>query len=335
MARPDRKLLQTALAIREKLESQTLSTTVQLDDSLWNSCRKLHRQLRRAKHHGWTLAAQRLQRDLASRLREFDNELRNVISSLQPTRRAPKASLSDIVCDLIALEEEGGGLEYDLAAKTVSLTTDVIVLEGIYLGEFQIVLNWSNLVHGHPYNYSVIALDPHPAASNEGVTHPHVQDEGVCEGEGRQAIRASLAQGRVYDFFSVVANLLQTYNSESPYVALSEWDGIPCSDCGSLQASEDYWSCEQCGTSLCCECYVRCSDCDLCFCASCIDHCGGCDEPRCERCLQACEVCHENRCESCLQPQERCRNCHEQPTEQPAVTSPSASDARRDAHVVV
>ena len=38
--------------------------------------------------------------------------------------------------------------------------------------------------------YRVIALDPHPATKSESITHPHVQDERLCEGEGHAAIAA-------------------------------------------------------------------------------------------------------------------------------------------------
>ena len=39
-------------------------------------------------------------------------------------------------------------------------------------------------------------LDANPADANHSVTHPHVQDEAVCEGEGRQPVRRALEQGR-------------------------------------------------------------------------------------------------------------------------------------------
>ena len=63
----------------------------------------------------------------------------------------------------------------------------------------------------------MIALDPHPAALNDAVTHPHVSDERLCTGDAGAAIQAALAAGRVFDFFTLVRSVLVTYNPESPY----------------------------------------------------------------------------------------------------------------------
>ena len=49
-------------------------------------------------------------------------------------------------------------------------------------------------------------------------------DERLCEGDGRSAIRQALAQGRLLDFFMLVAGGLRTYNAESPFVALEIWE---------------------------------------------------------------------------------------------------------------
>jgi hypothetical protein len=85
----------------------------------------------------------------------------------------------------------------------------------------------------------VIAKDPPPCESRENVTHPHVMDETLCEGHGRHAIRQAIAQGRLLDFFTLVANGLRTYNEESPFVALELWYGAACSDCGAVVDDED------------------------------------------------------------------------------------------------
>ncbi len=61
---------------------------------------------------------------------------------------------------------------------------------------------------------------------------PHVSDETLCEGDGRRAIHAALAAGRLYDFFTIVDRLLNTYASGRAYVDLDNWFGTPCHDCG-------------------------------------------------------------------------------------------------------
>ena len=57
----------------------------------------------------------------------------------------------------------------------------------------------------------MIALDPSPAASNSETTHPHVQTNQLCEGDGRSAIRHAMREGRLLDFFVLVRQILQTY----------------------------------------------------------------------------------------------------------------------------
>ena len=87
---------------------------------------------------------------------------------------------------------------------------------------------------------------PIPLRSNEDVTHPHVSDEAVCEGDGRVPIRKALEQGRLLDFFVIVRNLLQTYNSGSPFVSLDDWEGIRCADCGASAGEDERWTCVKC-----------------------------------------------------------------------------------------
>jgi len=145
----------------------------------------------------------------------------------------PIATAEDIYRDILALHDEFEDVSWERRQQTLGARTEPIELEGVHLGEFGIRLDWGNLVNGHPENYCVVALDPHPASSNESVTHPHVQDKDVCEGDGRIPIRTALEQGRLMDFFLVVRNLLRTYNSGSPFVSLDEWYGANCSDCGS------------------------------------------------------------------------------------------------------
>ena len=99
------------------------------------------------------------------------------------------ASQGDIYQDLLALEEEFPEVQIDLAEAQISVTTEPLILEGIHLGPFQIRLDWQQLKATHPYR--VVALEANPAASNEEITHPHVNGQLVCEGDGRVAIAAA------------------------------------------------------------------------------------------------------------------------------------------------
>ncbi len=64
--------------------------------------------------------------------------------------------------------------------------------------------------------YRVIALDPHPAAGNEMVTHPHVSDEHVCLGDATIAVKQALATGRVCDACHLIP--LQARKAISEYL---------------------------------------------------------------------------------------------------------------------
>jgi hypothetical protein len=246
----------------------------------------------------------------------LQGELIAIDRSLEPQHyESHQVAVGDIHADLVALHEEFDDVSFDRRGKSLSVTTESIELDDVYLGRFEIRLEWSDLAAGHPHNYRVIAVDANPAATNEGVTHPHVQDEAVCEGEGRQMIRSALEQGRLLDFFVIIATLLRTYNSGSPYVALSDWGGAECADCGGTMSDDGRWTCEKCETTVCGGCYQNCSDCDGIYCDECTTSCDGCDETRCRSCVAVCSVCHDEFCEACLNDDERCYNCHEKENE--------------------
>ena len=201
-------------------------------------------------------------------------------------------------------------VECDTRLREIRVTTEPIVLEGIYLGPFQIYLDVGRLGHSSPYR--VVALDPQPAACNESVTHPHVQDETLCEGEGRTAIGAALDSGRIGDFFLIVSQLLATYAQGDAYVEMRDWEGRPCCECGSLAHEEDRFDCDQCGDVLCGDRTVMCLDCDAPFCSHCLQSCAVCQDSFCISCLSRCAVCSQRACSSCIR-DHLCDHCqHEE-----------------------
>ena len=106
--------------------------------------------------------------------------------------------------------------------------------------------------------FLIEALDPHPATESEGVTHPHVRDEMLCTGEASSSISAALEAGRIADFFLIVRSVLTTYNPESPYVSLDNWNGEPCVDCGYYLNDDNRYFCEECEEHFCDECMSGC-----------------------------------------------------------------------------
>ena len=237
-----------------------------------------------------------------------------VVKQLRQVPEQPSfASILDIYRDILALHAEFDDVSWDLRAKTLSVTTTDIVLEGVYLGAFEIRLVFGSLTRSNAYE--VIAVDPHPAASDESVTHPHVQDNEPCEGEAGLPIEQALKDGRIAYFYLIVLNLLNTYNSGSPHVALKNWEGVACRDCGANVSEDERFSCEHCGDVLCDGCFVSCPSCDALHCSQCLETCSGCDESACRYCLKPCSECGDRFCPTCLSEKGMCDTCHEEEQE--------------------
>lgn len=274
--------------------------------------RRLNRRIEIAKRRGWDLAAQRLSHDrfvTASDLRLHISNWLNHRPTWRNISRSP--NLGNLYGELLALEAEFGQLDCDSKNHELFVTTETIVLEGVELGRFEIRLDWRACAAKEELPYRVVALDPNPAAGSPYVTHPNVQHEKLCPGEGYGAIVRALAQWRLYEFFLVVHQILQTYSHQSPFVALEDWGQVPCSDCGSLRG-EDGYSCQGCDTSLCSNCVTFCNGCDGDFCSQCAKTCSHCDDYYCSGCLCTCGQCQAAVCSGCREHDTLCKKCHEQ-----------------------
>jgi hypothetical protein len=264
----------------------------------------LRRQLAMAADRGWNAATGKIIEDLRDCIRDIpyhSAEADRAIDDVKPQ----EVALGDVVAELRQCQNEFDGLQYTPDGTCLSITTDSIELEDVYLGEFQIALDISRLSQvRHDATYRIIALDPHPASSNSDVTHPHVSGEHMCEGDAAAAIGAALASGRVFDFFSLVKGVLTTYNSSSPYVSLSDWDGVSCHECGYTTSQDNLHYCESCDNDLCDECMSYCRQCDDSVCRSCLEECGACGEQICSSCKTKCPDCGRVICKSCLEQQE-------------------------------
>jgi hypothetical protein len=309
----DKPLLRLAVAIREELASHlSRDRLIQLPDGSWDRCTQLNRQIRRAQLRGWHLAEHELLKDLRYMLSSVQSELAAILRELPPMPENDRLTTTGgIYLDLLAVEKEFNEVSYDLRGHWLGVTTEPITLQDIYLGPFEIRLNWARASNGSETTYRVIAKDPHPAESNESVTHPHVMSEQLCEGDSRHAIRQAIAQGRLLDFFTLVANGLRTYNPESPFVELALWHGGNCSDCGAYVDDDDRFVCQKCDATICGGCECSCSGCDDSCCTQCITGCEVCDDNYCRSCLQRCPGCRRSICSNCLEEDERCSTCHE------------------------
>lgn len=248
-------------------------------------------------------------------IRRVLGEIPSSVSKILPLAEGPRKelpNLSLLVEELKQLQDEFGDLEFDDEQRILSVVTEPITLEDVYLGPFKIQLGLDKLSQLHSNSpYFVIALDPNPAATNEDVTHPHVNSEKLCEGDGILPLKHALEQGRICDFFTMVRSILNTYNQDSPYVSLAEWEGMPCHNCGYVMSSEDAYHCCHCENYVCDECSTFCQDCSEVFCLECAGSCENCQQMVCNNCVLECAGCGELFCKICLE-EDICTKCKQE-----------------------
>lgn len=268
-------------------------------DEAWQRLAAALTRLDRLVHLGWHVAARDVVRDVdaawTALFAERDGYRRDVDRILQPQ---PHAGVREIYDDLRSLEQEFDVVTIEMRSRTISVETAPIVLEGIDLGPFEIRLDWERLSQGYPYE--VLAKAPRPAASDASTPHPHVRNTALCEGAGESAIGQTLAEGRVFEFFLLVRQVLQTYNAENAYIELDRWFRRECRDCGGLTTDDDSRRCERCRTDVCDDCLTICRECARVCCGDCQERCPACEAGVCLRCASNCDRCNAPRCLACL-----------------------------------
>lgn len=319
MTRPaqHRLLTRMALSLQRAYENlrQVNFFQVQLPTTFWDQLNRRCQQVQLARSHHLPGATRQCERRLSEEIKHLIPALS--VQAERLTRRLeqkPIPSLSLLYEELCSLFAEFEHVEFDLKYYQITVRTESISLEEIDLGSFDICLDLSELKTisdtGSGNSYRVVALEPNPAASSDETVHPHLQKERLCEGDGRQAIAQALIDGRLCDFFMLISNILQTYNSVSPYVALEDWYGIPCTDCGHRVHQEECYACECCDTTLCDSCTRNCQACCLVFCYGCENRCAGCEGSFCIDCLTFCDACQQMFCSECLE-EGYCLSCTE------------------------
>ena len=275
----------------------------ELPESAWSDCQAQFRRIRKAQSHHWEGAVRVSRRDARDALTQLLIGIEGSRNAIDPDRNAPVVmSAAEIYRDLISLDDEFPEVRCDLDRGHLSAVTDPIELEEVFLGAFEIRLHFMH----QPLDYEIVACDPQPPRCCDHVTHPHVEDQSLCEGEGRAAIRNSLQQGRLADFFLIVRQILNTYNGSSAYVALDRWQGRDCPGCGSELNDDECSECEACGSDFCHACVSDCTVCGSFGCDDCQVKCPECEESVCRHCLTKC--CGEPLCERCLD-DKNCRYC--------------------------
>ncbi len=293
--------IRAALRIHEHLSGTgRLSGLVQLPTHEWEQSVKLLKRLELAIGRDWRAASDSLLTDLEYSLRRLSLECETCHANLpRPAAVDRLAPPGEIVADILALDAEFDSLEIKLEDKLLQVQTTPIVLEDTALGRFRIELRWELI--GNERAYEVIAESPNTPENDEEVTHPHIRDNLLCEGEGKTPIRRALAEGRLLDFFTLVRQILETYNPGSAYVELRRWNGVACKDCGYIMPGDDHGVCDRCEDPLCSECSVGCSRCDRYFCSGCSTSCEACERTLCESCLQAADDSCRLLCPTCFE----------------------------------
>ena len=205
-------------------EKNLIRETNLIKDSAIN-IEHLLRSLEVASNRCWQAAERQVITDCQNSIQRTEKLLDGIKRALTEMKKNPELNPKEIFLDLAAIQEEFDDLHFDCKTKLLSVVSKAIHLEDIHLGRFKIQLELNSLSAETSGLYEVIEVDPNPAAPNENVTHPHVERNRLCEGDAQPAIRLALQQGRLFDFFQIVQQVLGTYNSSSAYVQLSEWEG--------------------------------------------------------------------------------------------------------------
>jgi hypothetical protein len=330
MFRINRSLWRAASHVHAILQ-QRPNVRSSLPVAQWQRCQQLAASLETAGQRSWQLAVCCRRVELAAAAVDLEESLRRCSDQLKlnaSPNRAP--SVADLYREFIALQEDFAEFKHDPDLHLLAVTTDPVILDGIDLGRFQIRLDYQRLYEAQPY--TVVALEPNPATSNSSITHPHVSDDTVCEGDGRRAIQAAVSQGRLLDFFTLVSQLLQTYTPGRAYVELESWNGITCHDCGSIMDEDDRFHCSRCEEAVCGDCGTVCSACEQFYCNGCSSTCQCCDNSTCVYCLDSCRNCGLRVCSECLN-QGLCEHCHEDQNESDQEYTDDAPPAAADTTV--
>ncbi|QDU90471.1 hypothetical protein Pla175_38760 [Pirellulimonas nuda] len=261
---------------------------------------RLTRMMRHANRRRYRTASAVLRPRLERALRDLAIVATTQAERLRAERRRTQPPLAGtLYWDLRAIDDEFPRLEIDFKRQLLLVATDPIELEEVSLGPFMIAVHWQTLGAEQP-SYEVMALHPNPPDSNPGVTHPHVVDDQLCEGEGTHVLQAASAEGRLHDFVLILRQILQTYNESSAYVCLDRWHGVPCSDCSASVDADERGLCGRCDAQLCDECVLSCEGCGEGLCHGCREDCSACHEHHCRTCLDLCSDCNSCCCPSCL-----------------------------------
>ena len=141
---------QAAQKVRDRLgKVSQQNLAVHLPSDYWRDITRLTRRIELATSRGWLAAAQLLRTDLARLVDFCRDRLSGVCEELE--KEPPKLpSLASLYHEILALYEEFEEVEIDFEEHEIVATTEDIRLEGVYLGPFEIRLDWEELGKSSP-----------------------------------------------------------------------------------------------------------------------------------------------------------------------------------------
>ncbi len=253
---------------------------------------------------------------ISDRLRQLHYTLSEAVGRLAEPSRLARPTPRDSYEELRQLHEEFERVDVQL--DLISIVTGPVELEGIFLGAFRVELRIQRMAERHDVSaFNIVALDPHPAAADSNVVHPHVRDGQLCAGEATMPSAYALADGRLCDAFLSVSSVLSHYNAGSPYVHLSEWEGESCADCGYIVGDDERHWCEYCEQDYCGECCSFCEICDSSCCRGCLEQDRESARLCCRQCRRHCSRCNRMvDADNFVEETELCPECHDNYTQE-------------------
>lgn len=210
MRRPDRRTYRVANVVLEQFSAVPARNLAELEEStssvvyVIDGLKALRRRLSLCRERGFFAAGMRVRSEATHLLNALCYEV-EASARLAEGPRQSVPTFRDVVSELQQVEDEFGEWQYHSDEQSLIVATEPVELDGVYLGPFEIKLFLQDLDRaGRIAPYCLRALDPHPAAMNEEVTHPHVSGDMLCAGDASTAIKAALMSGRLCEFFLLV-----------------------------------------------------------------------------------------------------------------------------------
>jgi hypothetical protein len=170
-----------------------------------------------------------------------------------------------------------------------------IILEGIDFGLFDMYYYLCPKMSDWTYCY---AQTPN---KYRDCTHPHVKEDILCVGRGRDALRYYKRYGYIAQYFNVIYSILKTYSPGNEHENLIKWT-YPHHCCDCEKRGMNFGECHCCHNKLCEDCQHECQYCHHVVCYHHSVYCYICEQYVCDACYDTggccarCDayVCHKH-----------------------------------------